>query len=84
MLKQQITNAGYDGQILPASVFVCYNQVSISSTLYAHLFCTNVVFPGYKCRKICAFNIDEIDGKLDCTSNIYLLFIRDPNAMRQK
>ncbi len=45
------------------------NLVSISSTLYVQIFCTNVVFSGYVLtlsekfvQIICALNIDEIDG----------------------
>jgi len=47
-------------------------QVSISSTLYVQIFRTNVVFSSYVLalskkfvQKICAFNVDEIDGRLE-------------------
>jgi len=44
------------------------NEVSISSTLYVRIFCTNVVFSKYSLlektmfvRKICTYNVYEID-----------------------
>ena len=55
------------------------NLVSISSTLYVQIFCTNVVFSSYVLalskkfvRKIRAFNVDEIDRRCQFHQHFYV------------
>jgi len=54
----------------PEKVVVCFCKVSISSTLNIRIFRTNVIFlvTFWLCRKIRAFNVDEIDGRLSFAS----------------